>query len=154
MTNPPTRLLFATLIAANLLAWGWAWAAFGTHPVLLGTALLAWVFGPRHAVDTADNVMMVRAYGWAFVHPLRKLWYNLTVTTASVLVALLIGGIEALALLGEFFVLDGWLWRAVASLNQNLAGFGLLVVGIFAGCWAISAAIYRWKNYETVVERA
>ena len=105
-------------------------------------------------VDTADNAMMVRAYGWAFVHPLRKLWYNLTVTAASVLVALLIGGVEALSLLGEFFHLEGWVWRAIAGLNENLAGFGLLVVGIFAGCWAISAAIYRWKGFGVAVEGA
>ena len=105
-------------------------------------------------VDTADNVMMVRAYGWAFVHPLRKLWYNLTVTAASVLVALLIGGIEALGLLGAFFQLDGWVWRTVAGLNENLAGFGILVIGTFAACWAISAMIYRWKDFGTAAERA
>ncbi len=105
-------------------------------------------------VDTADNVMMVRAYGWAFVQPLRKLWYNLTVTAASVLVALLIGGIEILGRLAEAFHLDGWLWRAVVRLNEDIAGFGILVVGIFAGCWAVSAAIYRWKGLGVAVERA
>ena len=52
-------------------------------------------------VDTTDSVLMLAAYGWAFVNPLRKLWYNLTITAASVLVALLIGGIEALGLLGD-----------------------------------------------------
>jgi high-affinity nickel-transport protein len=105
-------------------------------------------------VDTADTVMMVRAYGWAFVHPLRKLWYNLTVTAASVLVALLIGGVEMLGLLADVLELDGWVWRAIGALNQNIAGFGFLVMGIFAACWAVSAAIYRWKDYDAAVERA
>ena len=56
-------------------------------------------------VDTVDSVLMVGAYGWAFVRPLRKLWYNLTITAASVLVAVLIGGIEALGLVVDRF---GW----------------------------------------------
>jgi len=102
-------------------------------------------------VDTADNVMMVRAYAWAFTHPLRKLWYNLTVTAASVLVALLIGGIEMAGLLAERFALEGWPWGAMAALNRNLAGFGFLIVGVFAVCWAISATVYRWKGYDAAV---
>jgi len=104
-------------------------------------------------VDTADNVLMVRAYAWAFTHPLRKLWYNLTVTAASVIVALLIGGIEAMGMLAEIFSLDGWPWGVVAGLNRNLAGFGFLIVGVFALCWAVSATVYRWKGYDAVVER-
>ena len=104
-------------------------------------------------VDTADNVMMVRAYGWAFTHPLRKLWYNLTVTAASVIVALLIGGIEAMGMVAEIFSLDSWPWGMVAALNRNLAGFGFLIVGVFALCWAVSATVYRWKGYDAVVER-
>jgi len=104
-------------------------------------------------VDTADNVMMVRAYAWAFTHPLRKLWYNLTVTAASVIVALLIGGIEMAGLLAERFALDGWPWGVAVALNRNLAGFGFLIVGVFALCWAVSATVYRWKGYDAVVER-
>ena len=101
-------------------------------------------------VDTADNVMMVRAYAWAFTHPLRKLWYNLTVTTASVIVALLIGGIEAMGMVAEIFSLDGWPWGVAAALNRNLTSFGFLIVGVFGACWITSMAIYRWRGYEMV----
>jgi high-affinity nickel-transport protein len=99
-------------------------------------------------VDTADSVLMVGAYGWAFVNPLRKLWYNLTITVASVLVALLIGGIEALGLLGGQLALTGPFWDAVSSLNDSFGSLGFAVVGIFVLCWAASAIIYRWQGYD------
>ena len=101
-------------------------------------------------VDTADSVLMVGAYGWAFVNPLRKLWYNLTITAASVLVALLIGGVEALGLLGGQFALTGPFWEAVGSLNDSFGSLGFAVVGIFALCWAASTIIYRWRGYDDV----
>ncbi len=91
---------------------------------------------------------MVGAYGWAFVNPLRKLWYNLTITAASVLVALLIGGIEALGLLGGQFALTGPFWDAVSNLNDSFGSLGFAVVGIFVLCWAASAIIYRWQGYD------
>jgi len=99
-------------------------------------------------VDTADSVLMVGAYGWAFVNPLRKLWYNLTITAASVLVALLIGGIEALGLLGGQLALTGPFWDTVSSLNDSFGSLGFAVVGIFILCWAASAIIYRWQGYD------
>jgi high-affinity nickel-transport protein len=99
-------------------------------------------------VDTADSVLMVGAYGWAFVNPLRKLWYNLTITAASVLVALLIGGVEALGLLGDQLALTGPFWDAVGSLNDSFGYLGFAVVGIFVLCWAGSTIIYRWQGYD------
>jgi len=99
-------------------------------------------------VDTADSILMVGAYGWAFVQPLRKLWYNLTITAASVVVAMLIGGMEALGLLVDRLGLEGGLWSVVADLNSDLANFGFAVVGIFAAALAGSATIYRWKGYD------
>jgi high-affinity nickel-transport protein len=99
-------------------------------------------------VDTADSAMMVRAYGWAFMNPLRKLWYNLTITAASVLVALLIGGVEALGLLADQFGLAGGIWSVVSGLNDDLADFGFAVVAIFALAWALYVLIYRWKRYD------
>ena len=61
-------------------------------------------------VDTTDSVLMVGAYGWAFLNPIRKIWYNLTITAISVLVALLIGGIEALGLIADKLGLEGGFW--------------------------------------------
>ncbi len=83
-----------------------------------------------------------------FVNPLRKLWYILTITAASVLVALLIGGIEALGLLGDQLALTGPFWEAVGSLNDSLGYLGFVVVGIFAVCWVASAILYRWQGYD------
>jgi high-affinity nickel-transport protein len=94
-------------------------------------------------VDTADSTMMVSAYRWAFADPFRKLWYNLAITGASVIVAVLIGGIEALGLLAQRLRLTGNLWDAVAGLNAGLANFGLIVIGLFTLAWIISVVIYR-----------
>ena len=99
-------------------------------------------------VDTADSALMVRAYGWAFMHPLRKLWYNLTITAASVVVALLIGGVEALGLIADQLGLQGGIWSVVSGLNGDLADFGFAVVAIFVVAWATSVLIYRWKRYD------
>ena len=101
-------------------------------------------------VDTTDSVLMTGAYEWAFINPLRKLWYNLTITAASVLVALLIGGIETLGLIGDRFALTGPFWRAVGSLNNDFGMFGYAVIGIFVLCWATSYAAYRWNGYDRI----
>ena len=105
-------------------------------------------------VDTTDSVLMVGAYGWAFLNPIRKIWYNLTITAISVVVALLIGGIEALGLIGGKLGLEGAFWSAIGSLNGGLASFGYLVVGIFLGSWALSFLIFRWQRLdEPLTER-
>jgi high-affinity nickel-transport protein len=105
-------------------------------------------------MDTADSALMTRAYGWAYVKPMRKLWYNLTITAASVVAAVFIGGVEAIGLIGEKLDLSGGLWAVAAHLNDNLANFGYAVVGIFIASWAISTAIYKAKGYDEMqVER-
>ena len=104
-------------------------------------------------MDTADSVLMVRAYGWAFVNPLRKLWYNLTITATSVIVALFIGGLEALGLIGAKLGLDGWFWSSVETLNESLANFGFVVVGIFIASWIVSGVVYRAKGYDRIPVR-
>ena len=96
-------------------------------------------------VDTSDGVLMVGAYGWAFTDALRKLWYNLTITAVSVLVALLIGGIEALSLIGDRLGLGGAFWVGVRNFNDGLGAAGFLVIGACIACWIASALIYRWK---------
>ncbi|HLJ01310.1 MAG TPA: HoxN/HupN/NixA family nickel/cobalt transporter [Bradyrhizobium sp.] len=99
-------------------------------------------------VDTTDSVLMVGAYGWAFLNPIRKLWYNLTITAISVAVALLIGGIEALSLIASKLHLEGSFWTVVSDLSESLANFGYLVVGIFLASWVLSFALYHWLGFE------
>lgn len=99
-------------------------------------------------VDTLDNLMMINAYGWALNKPQRRLYYNMTVTATSVLVALFIGGLEAAGLLAEKFDLQGAPWRLVASLNDQLGNAGFVVIGLFAVCWGISVLNYRWRRYD------
>lgn len=104
-------------------------------------------------VDTLDNVLMVGAYGWAFDKPQRKLYYNMTITGTSVVVALLIGGLEATGLLMDKFNLHGGVWHVVAAVNDRLGNAGYGVVGLFVVCWLISVANYRWRGYDTLVVR-
>jgi high-affinity nickel-transport protein len=94
-------------------------------------------------VDTADSTLMASAYRWAFVDPTRKLWYNLTITGASVAVALLIGGIEALGLVADRLGLSGGLWTLVEGLNESLVNFGFAVIALFALAWLVSIVLYR-----------
>src|SRR5580693_4495808 len=99
-------------------------------------------------IDTTDNILMLGAYGWAFVKPIRKLYYNLTITSVSVVVALVVGGIEALGLLGEHFHFEGWFWDSVARLNDNFGTLGYFIVGLFALSWIVSIAVYKWRRFD------
>ncbi|UTH74449.1 HoxN/HupN/NixA family nickel/cobalt transporter [Chromobacterium sp. IIBBL 290-4] len=99
-------------------------------------------------VDTLDSMMMVEVYGWAFINPVRKLWYNLTITFVSVVVAVGIGGLEGLGLLVDKLQLTGGFWDLIAALNDDLAHFGYFVVGVFLFTWLASAAIYKWKRFD------
>jgi high-affinity nickel-transport protein len=99
-------------------------------------------------IDTTDNILMLGAYGWAFVKPIRKLYYNLTITCVSVVVAVVVGGIESLGLLGEHFHRKGWFWEAVASLNGNFGTLGYFIVGLFAASWILSIAFYKWRQFD------
>jgi high-affinity nickel-transport protein len=99
-------------------------------------------------VDTADSLLMLRAYGWAFVKPIRKLYYNLTITAVSVIVAVLIGSVEALGLIGEKLALHGGIWDMIAMLNDQFGALGYLIIAIFVVSWIVSAAVYRIKGYD------
>jgi nickel/cobalt transporter (NiCoT) family protein len=101
-------------------------------------------------IDTTDSVLMVGAYGWAFVKPVRKLYYNMTITFASVVVAVVIGGVETLGLVARRFELSGGIWDIVDMLNDSVGMFGYLIVIVFATCWLVSVAIYRLKGYDTI----
>lgn len=101
-------------------------------------------------VDTTDGVLMLGAYEWAYVKPLRKLWYNLTITAVSVVVALLIGGIEALGLIGRRLALEGWFWEAVGGINENFNLVGFAIIGLFVVAWAGSMLAYRFSGLDEV----
>jgi high-affinity nickel-transport protein len=106
-------------------------------------------------VDASDSVLMVGAYGWAFSKPVRKLYYNLTITFASVVVALLVGGVEVLGLMVDQLNLTGPFWTAIAVLNDNFGSLGYVILAIFAVSWLGSMAIYRVKRYgELDIETA
>ncbi len=100
--------------------------------------------------DTTDSILMVAAYGWAFVKPIRKLYYNMTITLVSVVVALLVGGIEALGLIAGRLKLEGAFWDGVGELNGNFGALGFVIVGLFLVSWIVSVAIYRYKRYDEI----
>jgi nickel/cobalt transporter (NiCoT) family protein len=99
-------------------------------------------------MDTTDSVLMTGAYGWAFINPIRKLWYNLTITAASVVIAIFIGGVEALGLIGDKLDMRGTFWDAIGSLNDKFGDVGFAVVGIFILAWVVSTVVYRSKGYD------
>jgi nickel/cobalt transporter (NiCoT) family protein len=99
-------------------------------------------------IDTTDNILMLGAYGWAFVKPIRKLYYNLTITCVSVVVAVVVGGIEALGLMAGQFHLKGTFWGAVNRLNENFGTLGYFIVGLFVFSWIVSVAFYKWRRFD------
>ena len=99
-------------------------------------------------IDTTDNILMLGAYGWAFVKPIRKLYYNMTITSVSVVVALVVGGIEALGLLAGHFHLQGRFWELVVRLNDNFGILGYFIVALFALSWIVSIAVYKWRRLD------
>jgi high-affinity nickel-transport protein len=101
-------------------------------------------------VDSTDNILMLGAYGWAFVKPIRKLYYNITITSVSVVVALAVGGIEALGLLVGQFHLTGGLWGLVGRLNGNFGMLGYGIIALFALSWILSIAIYKWRRFDDI----
>lgn len=123
--------------------------------VAIGTVLvLPALFAAGMAlVDTADGVVMLGAYEWAFVKPIRKLYYNITITLISALVAIVIGGIETMALVGDKLGLDGAPWRIAADLGEHFNSLGFAIIGLFVLCWALSFGIYRWKRFDEIEVR-
>lgn len=99
-------------------------------------------------IDSLDNFVMVGAYGWAFDKPVRKLYYNMTITAASVAIALFIGGLEALGLMADKLMLHGALWDRVAALNEHMGVVGYFAVAMFIAIWTLSALNYRYRRYD------
>jgi nickel/cobalt transporter (NiCoT) family protein len=99
-------------------------------------------------IDTSDGILMLGAYDWAFVKPIRKLYYNLVITLLAVVIAVLIGGIEALGLLKEKLELTGGAWNWVGALNQNFNSLGFIIIGVFIVAWIGSIIVYRYMGYD------
>ena len=99
-------------------------------------------------LDTTDGILMLGAYGWAFIKPMRKLYYNMVITLVSVLVALIIGAIEAASVVASQLQLSGGIWDAVDALSGNFGTLGFIIVGVFLVSWGVSTAIYKLRRYD------
>jgi high-affinity nickel-transport protein len=119
-----------------------------TVDILLLPALFA---AGMSLVDTTDGVLMLGAYGWAYVKPIRKLYYNLTITLVSVLVAFVIGGVEVLGIVADRLGLSGGIWDALAELDFGILGFA--IIAIFLVSWIVSTWIYRSRGYDDLPVR-
>jgi len=97
-------------------------------------------------LDTIDGSFMNFAYGWAFSKPVRKVYYNLTVTALSVAVALIIGTIELLSIAAEQLSLRGGFWDWVSGIDLNAVGY--IVVALFVATWAVALAVWRFGRLE------
>jgi len=94
-------------------------------------------------VDTGDGILMVGAYGWAYVNPTRKLWYNLALTAISVGIAVAVGTVEACGLVAEKFGLAESIAGPVSFAADHFGAIGILVIGLFLASWLGSIVIYR-----------
>lgn len=94
-------------------------------------------------IDTTDGVMMLGAYNWAFVKPIRKLHYNMTITLISVVVALFIGGVEAAGLIADKLGMSSGAIELIGSLNAKFNYFGFVIIAVFVAAWAVSYVVYR-----------
>src|SRR4051794_25122711 len=133
----------ATEVALLVLAGAGAASGLPFYAILCLPILFA---AGMSLFDTLDGMFMNFAYGWAFSKPVRKVFYNLAITGLSVAVALLVGGIELLAVLAERLSLSGGLWDAVTGIDLNLIGY--LIVGLFVATWVLALAVWRFGRIE------
>ena len=149
----PLGLLFAlgfdTATEVSLFGLSAAQASQGTGfwTILVFPALFT---AGMTLVDATDGVLMLGAYSWAYVQPMRKLFYNLTITLVSVAVALVIGTLEALNLIGDKLGLHGRFWVWIGAINDNFGVLGFGIVGLFAVAWMLSWLIYRLGGFDRV----
>ncbi|GLX52684.1 nickel/cobalt efflux system [Streptomyces hygroscopicus subsp. hygroscopicus] len=126
------------VLAGSGAASGLPWYAILTLPVLFAAGM--------SLLDTIDGSFMNFAYGWAFSKPVRKVYYNLTITGLSVAVALIIGSVELLGLLADRMDLHGFFWDWVAGLDLNTVGF--VIVGLFFATWALALLVWKAGRIE------
>jgi high-affinity nickel-transport protein len=136
---------FDTATEIGLLALA---AGVATHHVpFLAVISLPLIFAAGMSLmDTADGAFMSHAYGWAFSSPVRKVYYNISVTSLSVAVAWLVGAIELLQVLAAKLSLHGGFWSLLESLD--LGRLGYVVVGLFAVTWLCSITLWKTRRYE------
>jgi high-affinity nickel-transport protein len=145
----PVGILFglgfdtASEVALLFLAGGAAGAGLPFYAILCLPILFA---AGMSLLDTIDGSFMNFAYGWAFSKPVRKVFYNLTITGLSVAVALVIGTIEIVGLLAQKLNAQGSFWAWWENININTLGF--IIVGMFVATWAIALAIWRLGRIE------
>jgi len=99
-------------------------------------------------IDTTDGLTMRVAYGWAFLNPIRKIYYNLTVTVISVLVALAIGTAELLQVIANELKLTGVFWNLLSDLDFETIGFGIII--IFLASWLLSVAVWKYRRFDEI----
>ena len=145
----PLGLLFGlgfdTASEVGLLALT-AGVATGEMPFLAIIALPVLFAAGMSLMDTADGVFMVKAYGWAFSSPVRKVFYNITVTALSVFVALTVGMIELLQVMSEKLGLEGGFWKWLGSLDFEILGY--VIVGLFVLTWVVATAVWKLRRIE------
>ncbi len=139
---------FDTATEVGLL--GIAAATAGHIPALSILLFPALFTAGMTLMDTTDSVLMLGAYGWAFVKPIRKLYYNLNITLISVVVALVVGGIEALGILITELNLSGPPWDQIGGVGDQFGLLGVIIVGLFLVSWLVSTIIYRVKRYDEI----
>jgi high-affinity nickel-transport protein len=136
---------FDTATEVGLLGLSATQAAHGLSPWTILVFPVLFTAG-MSLIDTTDSLMMTRAYSWAFINPARRFWYNLAVTAVSVVVALVIGGIEALDLIRDRLGLRSGLWPTIGRASGHLADAGFAVLAIFALLWLIAAIAGRAES--------
>ncbi|HVH74365.1 MAG TPA: HoxN/HupN/NixA family nickel/cobalt transporter [Stellaceae bacterium] len=137
---------FDTATEVSLLGIAAAEAARGVSvwSIMVFPALFA---AGMSLIDTTDGILMLGAYEWAFLEPARKLYYNLVITLASIVVAVLIGGVEALGLLADQFRLQGPFWNRVGALGGSFGLIGFLIIGFFTAAWLGAIILYRYTGF-------
>jgi high-affinity nickel-transport protein len=123
-----------------------AGAASGHLPAPAIIALPVMFTAGMSLMDTGDGVFMSKAYRWAFASPVRKIYYNLTVTALSVLVAMLIGTIELAQVLSNKLGWRAGFWSWLQHLDFSALGY--VIVGLFAASWVIALVVWRWRRIE------
>lgn len=136
---------FDTASEVGLLAMT-AGASAGDLPLAAVLSLPLLFAAGMTAMDTTDGVLMSKVYNWAFVNPLRKIFYNITITSLSIAVALIVGTIELLQVLVGMFDLKGRLFDLVAEVDFGILGY--VIVGTFLAAWGASVAIWKFGRIE------